>query len=46
MHALMDQTHEPFVADEAESVIARKAADKLKAVAEANEDGADHARRH
>ncbi|MFS2179849.1 excisionase family DNA-binding protein [Rhizobium pisi] len=38
MHALMDQTHEPFVADEAESVIARKAADKLKAVAEANED--------
>lgn len=38
MLALMDQTHEPFVADEAEAVIARKAADKLKAVAEANED--------
>ena len=37
MLALIDQTHEPFVADEAEAVIARKAADKLKAVAEANE---------
>ena len=38
MLALTDQTHEPFVADETEAVIARKAADKLKAVAEANED--------
>jgi excisionase family DNA binding protein len=37
MLALMDQTREPFVADEAEAVIARKAADKLKAIAEANE---------
>jgi len=37
MLALMDQTREPFVADEAEAVIARKAANKLKAVAEANE---------
>lgn len=37
MLALMDQTREPFVADEAEAVIARKAADKLKAVAETNE---------
>lgn len=37
MLALMDQTHEPFVADEAEAVIARTAADRLKAVAEANE---------
>jgi hypothetical protein len=37
MLALMDQTREPFVADEAEAVIAREAADKLKAVAEANE---------
>jgi len=37
MLALMDQTHEPFVADEAEAVIAREAADRLKAVAEANE---------
>ncbi|SCM76754.1 DNA-binding protein [uncultured Pleomorphomonas sp.] len=37
MLALMDQTHEPFVADEAEAVIARKAADRLKAVAEAKE---------
>ena len=36
MLALMDQTHEPFVADEAEAVIARTAADRLKAVAEAN----------
>ncbi len=37
MLALMDQTREPFVADEAEAAIARKAADKLKTVAEANE---------
>ncbi|QGZ34194.1 helix-turn-helix domain-containing protein [Stappia indica] len=37
MLALMDQTHEPFVADEAEAVIARTAADRLKALAEANE---------
>lgn len=37
MLALMGQTREPFVADEAEAVIARKAADKLKTVAEANE---------
>lgn len=37
MLALMDQTHQPFVADEAEAVIARKAADRLRAVAEANE---------
>jgi len=37
MLALIDQTHEPFVADEAEAVIARQAADRLKAVAEANE---------
>lgn len=37
MLALMDQTREPFVADEAEAVIARTAADQLKAVAEANE---------
>lgn len=35
MLALMDQTHEPFVADEAEAVIARTAADRLKAVAAA-----------
>ena len=34
MLALMDQTHEPFVADEAEAVIARTAADRLKAVAD------------
>lgn len=38
MLALMDQTHAPFVADEAEAVIARKAADRLKATAEAKED--------
>jgi excisionase family DNA binding protein len=37
MLALMDQTREPSVADEAEAAIARKAADKLKTVAEANE---------
>lgn len=37
MLALMDQTREPFVADEAEAVVARKAADSLRAVAEANE---------
>lgn len=37
MLALMDQTRAPFVADEAEAVIARKAADLLRTVAEANE---------
>lgn len=37
MLALMDQTREPFVADEAEAVVARRAADSLKAVAEAHE---------
>lgn len=37
MLALMDQTREPFVADEAEAVVARKAAESFKAVAEANE---------
>lgn len=37
MLALMDQTREPFVADEAEAVVARRAADSLKAVAEAQE---------
>jgi excisionase family DNA binding protein len=38
MLALLDQTNEPFVADEAEAVIARTAAEKLKAVAEAKQD--------
>lgn len=38
MLALMDQTHEPFVADEAEAVVARAAADRLRAVAEANQN--------
>ena len=37
MLALMDQTREPFVADEAEAVVARRAADSLKAVADAQE---------
>lgn len=37
MLALMDQTREPFVADEAQAVVARRAADSLKAVAEAHE---------
>lgn len=37
MLALMDQTRAPFVADEAEAVIARRAADLLRTVAEANE---------
>jgi excisionase family DNA binding protein len=37
MLALLDQTREPFVADEAEAIIARKAADRLKTVAEANQ---------
>lgn len=37
MLALMDQTHEPFVADETEALIAKTAAERLKAVAEANE---------
>lgn len=37
MLALMDQTREPFVADEAEAVVARRAADSLRAVAEAQE---------
>ncbi|MCC0056661.1 MAG: excisionase family DNA-binding protein [Rhodobiaceae bacterium] len=36
MLALMDQTHEPFVADEAEAVIAKKALDRLKGVSEAD----------
>lgn len=38
MLALLDQTTQPFVADEAEAIIARKAAQMLRAVAEANED--------
>lgn len=38
MLALIDQTREPFVADEAEAVIARSAADRMKAVAKAEED--------
>lgn len=38
MLALMDQTREPFVADEAEAVVARRAADSLKAVAEAHQN--------
>jgi excisionase family DNA binding protein len=38
MLALLDQAAEPLVADEAESVIARTAAEKLKAVAEAKQD--------
>lgn len=37
MLALMDQTREPFVADEAEAVVARRAADSLKAVADAHQ---------
>ena len=37
MLALMGQTREPFVADEAEAVVARRAADSLKAVAEAQQ---------
>ncbi len=38
MLALMDQTNEPFVADDQEAVIARVAVDRLRAVAEANQD--------
>ena len=38
MLALLDQTTEPFVADEAEAVIARLAAGRLKSVAEAKVD--------
>ncbi|MGV0818612.1 excisionase family DNA-binding protein [Martelella sp. AMO21009] len=38
MLALIDQTQEPFIADEAEAVIARSAADRMKAVARAEED--------
>ena len=38
MLALLDQAAEPLVADEAEAVIARAAAGKLKAVAEAKQD--------
>ena len=38
MLALLDQRAEPFVADEAEATIARKAAEMLKAVAEAKKD--------
>ncbi|WP_444462236.1 helix-turn-helix domain-containing protein [Rhodobacter capsulatus] len=37
MLALMDQTRAPFVADEAEAVVARRAADSLKAVAETHQ---------
>lgn len=37
MLALMDQTREPFVAGEAEAVVARRAADSFKAIAEAQE---------
>lgn len=37
MLALLDQIHEPFVADEAEALMARKAADRLKGVVDANE---------
>lgn len=38
MLALMDQTREPFVADDAEAMIARKAADRLADVAKAQQD--------
>jgi len=37
MLALLDQTREPFIADEAEAMIARQAADRLKTVADAGE---------
>ncbi|WP_343683370.1 excisionase family DNA-binding protein [Asticcacaulis sp.] len=37
MLALLDHTREPIIADEAEALIARQAADRLKAVAEAGE---------
>lgn len=38
MLALLDQTTEPFVADEAEAVIAKAAAERLRGVAEAKQD--------
>ncbi len=38
MHVLMDQTHEPFVASESEAIMARAAADRLRVVANANQD--------
>jgi excisionase family DNA binding protein len=38
MLALLDQTTEPIVAGEAEAVIARKAAEKLKPIAAAKQD--------
>lgn len=38
MLALLDQTREPFVADDAEAMIARKAADRLAEVAKAQQD--------
>jgi excisionase family DNA binding protein len=38
MLALLDQTKEPFVASEAEADISRAAAEKLRKVAEANQD--------
>lgn len=38
MLALFDQTHAPIVADEAEAVIARTAAERLRAVADAGSD--------
>jgi excisionase family DNA binding protein len=38
MLALLDQTYAPITADEAEAVIAKKAAEKLVAVAEADQD--------
>ena len=37
MLTLLDQAHGPLIADEAEAVIARKAADRLRAVVQANE---------
>lgn len=38
MLALLDQVREPLVADEAEAVIARRAAERLRAVVAAHED--------
>lgn len=37
MPARLNKTHQPFVASEAEAVLARKAADRLKAIADARE---------
>lgn len=37
MHTLMNQTHKPFVADEAEAVVAKKAADRLRAAAKSKQ---------